>query len=305
MPTLLSVVMPTYNGEAWLAPALESLLPQLDGETELVVVDDGSSDGTVALVERLTRGTPTRLLRPGRLGNWVAATNAGLREARGEWACFLHQDDLWSRGRMARLREELPGARGNLLVHDTDFIGPAGEPLGRWTCPFLARDVAPSAFIERLLVQNWVSINAGTFRRAAALAGGGLDERLWFSADWDLWLRMAAGGPVRVLRESLGAYRIHPESQTSARKIVAGEWEDQLGTVLERHLASWPVGGARRRAVERTARASIAVNAALAVAGRGGGLRWGRFLRDSRIVQRLLPRLRLRWRPGRRPAGKG
>ena len=66
MTGLLSVVMPTYNGERYLAPALASLLGQLGEGTELVVVDDGSTDGTVALVERLSRGTPTRVLRPGR-----------------------------------------------------------------------------------------------------------------------------------------------------------------------------------------------------------------------------------------------
>ena len=313
MSPLLSVVMPTYNGERYLAPALESLLGQLDGGVELVVVDDGSTDGTVELVERLTRGTTTRVLRPGRLGNWVAATNLGLREARGEWACFLHQDDLWLPGRLARLRAVLPTARGALVVHDTRFVDPGGALLGHWTCPLPAGDVEPDAFVERLLVQNFVSINAGTFRRAAALEQGGLDERLWFSADWDLWLRLAGSGPVRVLREELGAYRVHPESQTAARKIGAGEWEDQLGSVLDRHLAAWPVAGGRRGAVERAARCSISVNSALAVAARGGRVAWRplaarllglgppgwrRYLRDSRIVQRLAPRLRLRWRPG-------
>src|SRR5512137_2493900 len=146
--------MPTYNGERYLAPALASLLGQLGEGIELVVVDDGSSDGTVALVERLTRGTPTRVLRPGRLGNWVAATNLGLREARGEWACFLHQDDLWLPGRLARLRAELPSARGDLLVHDTRFVAPDGGPLGRWTAPLSAGDHQPLEVIERLLVQN-------------------------------------------------------------------------------------------------------------------------------------------------------
>ncbi len=250
----------------------------------------------------------------------MAATNVGLREARGEWACFLHQDDLWLPGRLARLRAALATAPGALVVHDTAFVDPGGAPLGRWTLPLPAGDVAPAAFVERLLVQNFVGIEAGTFRRAAALEQGGLDERLWFSGDWDLWLRLAARGPVRVLREPLGAYRVHPESQTAARKIAAGEWEDQLGTVLDRHLAAWPVAGGRRRAVERAARCSISVNSALAVAARGGGLRWGRpalqllalgpfgwhrYLRDSHIAQRLGPRLRLHLRrtPRSTPTG--
>jgi GT2 family glycosyltransferase len=311
MPGLLSVVMPTYNGERYVAGALESLLDQRDAGVELIVVDDGSTDGTVETVERLTRGTPTRLLRPGRLGNWVAATNLGLREARGDWCCLLHQDDLWLPGRLARLRAELPSAHGALLLHDARYVDPSGLPLGDWTCPLTPGEVAPDAFVERLLVQNFIAIPSPTFRRAAALEQGGLDEKLWFSADWDLWLRLGAAGPVRFLPETLAAFRLHPESQTAARPVSSSEWERQLGRVLERHLAHWPVTGARRRRVEAAARASVAVNSTLAAAARGlpvawgplalrlfglGPLGWGRYLRDSRLVERVGARLRLRRR---------
>jgi glycosyltransferase involved in cell wall biosynthesis len=314
MPGLLSVVMPTYNGERYVAAALESLLGQRDGEVELIVVDDGSSDGTVGLVERLTRGTPTRLLRPGRLGSWVAASNLGLREARGEWCCFLHQDDLWLPGRLVRLRAELPRCGGALLLHDARYVDPAGESLGEWTCPLAPGDVAPESFVERLLTQNFIAIPSPTFRRAAALAQGGLDERLWFSADWDLWLRLGAVGPVRYLPETLAAFRLHPESQTAARPVGEREWARQLGTVLERHLARWPATGAPRRRVERSARVSVAVNSALAAAARGAPVAWGpvawqalglgpvgwhRYLRDSRLFERVGARLRLRRRLAR------
>jgi hypothetical protein len=286
---------------------------------ELIVVDDGSSDGTVPLVERLTRGTDTRLLRPGRLGSWVAATNFGLRQARGEWCCLLHQDDLWLPGRLARLRAELPRARGALLLHDARFVDPDGAPLGDWRCPLAAGEVASDAFLERLLVQNFIAIPSPVFRRAEALRAGGLDEALWFSADWDLWLRLGALGPVRFLAEPLAAFRLHQASQTAARPASQAEWERQLSTVLDRHLAGWPVQGGRRRRVERAARASVAVNSALAAAARGARISWSplalrllglgppgwrRYLRDSRIVERLGARLRLRrqaGRPGARP----
>jgi hypothetical protein len=311
MPGLLSVVMPTFNGERYLAAALGSLLGQLDGDAELVVVDDGSSDGTVELVERLTRGTPTRLLRPGRLGSWAAATNRGLRQARGQWCCILHQDDLWLPGRLARLRAELPRAGGALILHDARYVDPAGAPLGDWTCPLPGGEVDAEHFVERLLVQNFIAMPSPTFLRAAALREGGLDERLWFSADWDLWLRLGAAGPVRFIPEVLAAFRLHPESQTAARPVGEGEWAEQLNAVLERHLERWPVTGVRRRRVERAARASVAVNSTLALAARGvhgswaplafqlaclGPAGWGRYLRDSRLVERVGARLRLRRR---------
>jgi len=300
--------MPTYNGERFISAALESVRDQHDDGIELVIVDDGSSDRTLEIVRSFAGALPIRLITPGRLGNWVAITNLGLREAVGDWACFLHQDDLWLPGRLKRLRSDMERNQGALIVHNAIYVGPDGQALGPWTCPLSEGGVASNRFIERLLVQNFIAIPSPVFRRDAALHSGGLDEALWFSADWDLWLRLGALGPVRFIGESLSAFRVHPASQTAARKLQPNEWEQQLTTVLAHHLESWPVTGKLRTSVERVAMASIAVNSALSAASRGepvkptavllqlfalGPRGWHRYLRDSRIVQRVRSRLRV------------
>ena len=127
----------------------------------------------------------------------------------------------------------------------------------------------PNQFVERLLVQNFIAIPSPVFRRSLAVDPGGLDEALWFSADWDLWLRLGALGPVRFIAETLSAFRVHKASQTAARLLLPNEWEQQLATVLFRHLQNWPVTGKLRASVERVAMASIAVNSALSAASRG------------------------------------
>jgi hypothetical protein len=304
---LLSVIIPTYNGEQYLAAALESVREQCAEDLEIILVDDGSSDHTLEIVQKFSSTLPIRLITPGRLGNWVATTNLGLREAKGEWACFLHQDDLWLPGRVARVRAEMQKA-GALIVHNAAFVGPDGRELGQWTCPLREGMVPPDRFMERLLVQNFIAIPSPVFRRKAALDSGGLDEGLWFSADWDLWLRLGAFGPVRFLAEQLAAVRIHSESQTAARKVGPNEWEQQLTTVLTRHLQDWSMPAKRRNSVRRIATVSIAVNSALSAAYRGNPVRlfplllnlmrlgpwgWYCYLRDSRIVQRVGSRLRL------------
>jgi GT2 family glycosyltransferase len=306
MSVLLSVIMPAYNGEKFIAAALESVLAQNHGGIELVIVDDGSSDGTLDVVRDFAKVLPIQLITPGRIGNWVAVSNLGLRQATGDWACFLHQDDLWLPGRIARLWEEMKSAAGPLILHNARFVGPDGKDHGAWSCPLRERIVPSHRFIEHLLVQNFIAIPSPVFRRSVALASGGLDEALWFSADWDLWLRLGALGPVRFVAETLSAFRIHPASQTAARTLSPGEWEAQLNTVLARHLKGWPIKGKLRTSVERAARASIAVNSALSAASRGEPARpwaallgvlalgpsgWRRYLRDSRIVQRVRSRL--------------
>jgi hypothetical protein len=309
MSPLLSIVMPTFNGEKFIAAALESVCAQENEGNELVIVDDGSSDRTLDIVRDFSRLLPVRLITPGRIGNWVAATNLGLREAKGDWACLLHQDDLWLPRRMARLRSEMSSTQGALILHNAIFVDPDGQELGPWTCPLQEGMVPPNQFVEHLLVQNFIAIPSPVFRRSLAVDSGGLDEALWFSADWDLWLRLGALGPVHFIGETLSAFRVHQASQTAARVLLPNEWEQQLTTVLFRHLQNWPGTGRLRATVERVAMASIAVNSSLSAASRGepakawavvlqllalGPSGWRRYLRDSRIVQRLRPRLKLR-----------
>jgi glycosyltransferase involved in cell wall biosynthesis len=304
----LSVVMPTYNGERFIAAALESVRSQYCDGIELVLVIDGSSDNTLEIVNRFSKDILIRVVTPGRIGNWTAVTNIGMREARGEWACFLHDDDLWLPGRIARIRSEMERAEGSLILHDAIFIGPDGRRLGPWTCPLPAGVVQPERFMEHLLVQNFIAICSPVFRRKAAVESGGLDEALWHSADWDLWLRLGAMGPVRFAAEPLGAFRVHPSSLTAARKLKPGEWEQQLSTVFNRHIPNWTAPEHRKRKVRRAASASLVVNSSLAAAYRGesghllevvirllalGPLGWRRYLRDSRIIQRVWPRLKV------------
>src|ERR1700759_3634979 len=125
--------MPTYNGERFIRAALDSVRDQYrdqdSDEFELLIVDDGSTDQTLDIVRGYADVLPIRLITPGRLGNWVAATNLGLREAVGDWACFLHQDDLWLPSRLKRLQNEMLSYQGSLIIHNAVYVGPSGREL--------------------------------------------------------------------------------------------------------------------------------------------------------------------------------
>jgi GT2 family glycosyltransferase len=315
----LSVVMPTYNGAAYLPAALAGIAAQGDPDIEVIAVDDGSTDATLAVLEGYSGRLPLRIVARAHRGNWVANTNHGLYLARGEYVSFLHQDDRWLQGRLSVVKRWLtraPDAR--LFAHATWFIDSAGQRLGVWRCP-LPPGVAlpPPAVVERLLVQNFIAVPAAVFRRDAALRAGPLDESLWYTADWDWWLRLAAGGTTVYCPRPLTALRVHAASQTVVRTTWAEELRRQLETVLDRHLPGSP----QSELGPRTARFAVEMNLALAALAHrqrpdwqrlGTALRamglagWPRFLRDSRVIERVGARLRLgtrarRTRPEMRP----
>jgi hypothetical protein len=305
----LSVIMPTYNGAAYLDSALASIAAQPDRGVEVIAIDDGSTDETRAILTRYAHRMPLRVEARGRIGSWVANTNYGLRLARAEHACFLHQDDLWLPNRLRGLRTLL-GTRPALLLHPCRFVNARGQCVGLTRCPLAAGPHASGCVMERLLVQNFITIPVPIFSRHAALDVGGLDEGLWYTADWDLWLKLAARGTSLYHMQPRTAYRVHAQSQTMQRGAArAAEMRRQLEVVLNRHL---PLLQDRRRAREigAAARLSVDLNHALAEAASGGTPPWWRFawrfltlgpsgrrrfLRDSRIVERVLSRIRARW----------
>jgi hypothetical protein len=310
--------VPTHNGAAFLPAALEGVCAQGDAALEVIAVDDGSTDATLAILGDYARRLPLKVIER-RVGNWAANTNLGLELARGEWVCFLHQDDLWRPGRLAAIQRTLgDGPAPALLLHAADFIDPAGRTVGRWHCPLPPGPCgsAPARTVARLLVQNFVPLPAALFRRADALGVSGLDPELWFTADWDFWLKLAACGPTRYLPASLAAFRLHPSSQTVTRSDRSSAFRRQYEAVRAKHWDCWHGRLADPRCIAAAGRLAVEVNVALAArhhgepvdwrrllaaAGVGPGT-WGYFLRNSRVVERVLARLRAGLAGGRQSA---
>jgi glycosyltransferase involved in cell wall biosynthesis len=306
----LSVVMPTFNGERYLGLALESIRAQELLGVEVVAVDDGSTDGTLPLLRSYTARLPLRIVESQGGRSWVRATNQGLAVARGEYACFLHQDDLWLPGRLAHVHRSLGQHQGTVfLLHPAWFIDARGRRLGLWRPPLPAGrpDLPAALVVERLLVQNFIPIPSPVFLREAATRSGSLDSTLWFTADWDLWLRLAELGRTLYLSRALSAFRIHPLSQTSRGSVSPAEFRSQYEHVLDRYLEAWRGQLGAAADVEAAARLSVEVNSALATlahrkapdaarllraAIRLSPRAWHRYLTHSRLHERLGARLR-------------
>lgn len=306
----LSVIMPVFNGARYVRHALESVEREADSGLEVIALDGGSTDETVPILRSFAGRLPITVIERDPSPDWVARTNVGLRKASGEYVSFLHHDDLWLPGRMRAVREALKGGSIALLIHPVILIDSRGRRVGRWRSPLpMGVSLSPRMVIERLLIQNFVSVAGTVFPRALALELGGMEEDLWYTADWDLWLKLASKGSTLYVPRPLAAYRVHSMAMSASRSGRLGEFREQQERVLNRHLAQSGNTAAINPDVVNAARLSVEVNVALAAMahrlrpefmqlvramGRLGPLGLRRYLRDSRLMERLGGRLRAR-----------
>lgn len=301
----LSVIIPTYNGSKYLADALNSVVVQQESDLECVVIDDGSTDDTLEIVESFQDRLNLKLITKARQGNWVSNTNHALKIARGKYACFLHQDDLWLEGRLANLKVAIaihPGA--SLYLHDSVFIDERSKPLGLWRCPLgsQARVIASNQMRDKLLIQNFIAIPAPIFNRQAAIDLDLLNSDLWYTADWDFWLKLASIGDSYYIPKPLAAFRVHGDSQTIRRSSSIAEFRQQMRLVVDKYLHA-----PTQSEVAKVAFFSTEVNTTLAAMVHGesinplelalnfcrlGPMGWRRYWQDSRIQERVTARLK-------------
>ena len=305
----LSVVVPSHNGERWLAAALQSVLDQNEPGIEVILIDSSAADTSLEIAESISGKLDIRIQHRPDLLPWTAKTNVAVAQARAGWICMLHQDDLWLPGRCAALRRWLSAPSDAVMhLHPAYIIDGAARRLGLWRCPLPGGDqpVPGQVLLRRLLVQNFIAIPAPAIRRDAYLKVGGLDEGLWYTADWDLYLKLLFAGDIYYHPEPLACFRIHGNSLTMSGGRGLEDFRRQMEIVRDRHIGKLTAGHGETL---RIASASIEVNVALAAAGNGkpaqlitalarlaalGPRNLVRYVHHSRIVERAYPRLRAR-----------
>jgi len=210
---VVSIVIPAHNCERYLAGTIRSLRRQTHPEIEVVVVDDGSTDGTGEIARSF--GEPVRLLRQENAGPSVAR-NAGLAAARGEYVAFLDADDEFEPERVAVLVRALEGASARASFATTDAWLWDGS---RRLCRYNPSDLgAGEVGMTRFLDDNrpYIGILA---RREVLIEAGGFRSDLWLNEDFHLWLRLLAGGRTYVhVPDPLYLYRVRYESLSRDRQ---------------------------------------------------------------------------------------
>lgn len=297
----LTVVMPIHHGEHWLEATFDSILASDTSGIEFLFIDSSPNNLSQEIAERyLDRLDIVISCRPD-LKQWTDKTNHGVAMARAEHVVMLHQDDVWLPNRGAMLRDWIATApNASVQFAPTAIINSSGRRLGTWRCPLDEGSLVRDVLLERLLVQCFVSVPAPVFRRDAFLSSGGMRSNLWYTADWDLWLKLASVGPTIYRRAVTTGFRVHSQSLTIMGSRERGDFEKQLQEVLDRHTTV-------DAPPSRLAKASVQINVELAKAAAGSGLALckaigvlialgpvslARYLRYSRLFERCLPRIR-------------
>lgn len=213
----VSVVMPVYNAEATLERSMRSVLEQTHAQVELLVVDDGSRDGSWALVERIAaEDTRVVAIRQPRNGGVAAARNAGIEAASGTHVAFLDSDDWWHPRKLevqlARLRDT--GARVAYAAYQR--VSEQGQALSM---------VSPPASVGHadMLKSNWIGNLTGIYDRSL----GDARFRRIGHEDYAFWLEMVrrAGTAVRADHPEPLAFYLVRDGSLSADKFKAARWQ--------------------------------------------------------------------------------
>jgi glycosyltransferase involved in cell wall biosynthesis len=235
----VSVVIPTRNRSQLLALAIESALDQRGVELEVIVIDEASTDGTSAIVNRLA-DPRVRLIRHDAPLGKSAARNRGIAEARGAWIAFLDDDDIWAPDKLLLQLKALSETGRQWAYTGAVNITQDHRILGG------APPRPPDEVAKSLRQVNGVPGGCSSvIVSRCALPPQGFDEAYRLCEDWDLWIRLARTAPPACVPKPLVGYRVHAgnSSVDTARLLAELDMiEDRHGgpvdrLVFYRHLA--------------------------------------------------------------------
>lgn len=197
---LVSIIIPSYNYAGYVKEAINSCLSQTYGNNEIILVDDGSTDGTARVLDDYIRGGRIKYIYKNN-GGLSSARNAGLIKAKGEFVQFLDADDILDPEKLEKQVSVLnlnPGVFGS-YSHSSYFINSTGKSVRT------RRETVNGDIMKRLIRWNFIPVLAMLTRRSGIL----FDESLKSLEDWDYWLHMFHGRRVVCVPEILCHVRIH------------------------------------------------------------------------------------------------
>lgn len=205
---IVSVITPSYNQAHYLEATIRSVLEQDYDAVEYIIIDGGSTDGSVDIIRRYAD----------RLAYWVSekdrgqtdALNKGFARARGDILAWLNSDDTYEPGAIREAVDYLKAhPEAGMVYGDANFIDEHGRVIGRF----------PSAQTDYRRLRNGyvhVAQQSSFFRADLWRKVGPLDPTFYFAMDYDLWVRLAAEAPLHYIPRLWANFRLHSNAKTVA-----------------------------------------------------------------------------------------
>lgn len=204
---LVSIVMPTYNRCALIGSAINSVLAQNYTNWELIIVDDGSTDNTVAMVAERYGAEPRIKLYEQTNSGQGAARNRAIGNSAGEFIAFLDSDNMWREDRLDKgVAVLLQNKAIGLCYSDETFIDINGGDLSYENMRRYSGYVFP-----KLIVDNFISLNTVLMRRTILPNAQPFNAQNRLDEDYELWLELSVKNEFFYIPEKLVAYRVEGE----------------------------------------------------------------------------------------------
>jgi glycosyltransferase involved in cell wall biosynthesis len=229
--TKVSVIIPAYNAMNYLPQTVESVLKQTFTDFELIIVNDGSSDGIEQWVDTITDNR-IRLISQKNQGT-ATARNTGIAHAKGAYIAFLDSDDLWE---VSNLEKQVYCLNNNpdvgLVYVWVKSIDAEGNDLAQ-----IYGNDAEGDVWEKLLQENIIRTGSAAMVRSDCFEKSGVfDQNLKFAEDWEMWIRIARNYSFAVIKEPLVDYRFHANNKS--KNHIKGI--DNFRLIIEKSFQSVP-----------------------------------------------------------------
>jgi len=225
----VSIIMPIYNSSKWISDSIKSVVNQSFDNWELIIVNDGSTDNSVEIIQQYLNDKRIKLFHQKNLGP-ANARNIGISNCNGEFLAFLDSDDIWLHEKLQiqlQFFESNPHiglvySNYNLFYDNPKLTFPLKQSNWFHTWPDN----------HRLLVYDFIGILTVVVRTSIIKELGGFNENLFGTEDWDLWIKVAQFNKISKIEKVTASYRVHPDglSQTAHNHF------NQLKKVYDLHV---------------------------------------------------------------------
>ena len=256
----VTVVIPTHNRRQLVAQAVHSILYQEGVSLELVVVDDGSTDGTGAWLDRIVTTDPRiKVVHHERPRFISSARNAGIARASGRWVAFCDDDDLWAPDKLSSQLDALRASSARWGCTGVVVVDEHLEIIGH-------HNVEGGEVLASLLEVNTIPTGSSVIAELSLIREiGGFDPALRGSEDWDVWIKLGQHSPLAAVDRPLIAYRLGERSLSmdvnrmrTGRSIIV----DRYAALAAQHGAKPAEASHERYLAKQLLRAGLRLQAA-------------------------------------------